>query len=256
MDGEAILPVLALLGAGILGVGVARAARLSPLIGFFISGAILGPHVLGLVQENDTVHLLAEAGVAFFLFEVGLHLPLSRFITGWKELFVLGALQVTLCAIGLLVFGRLFGLDWSTAALLSGVLSLSSTAVVLRLLQDHGELTTPVGQRIVSILVFQDIVAVILLAVIPAIGRSDVGAGAILFTLGFLIVGLIAVVGLGRWLLQPFLGWIVRLDANEVVTGAALFAVLSLAPSEAVAAGCCSPGDLPRPSPASVTPIR
>jgi Kef-type K+ transport system membrane component KefB len=117
MDGEALLPVLALLGAGILGVGLARAARLSPLIGFFISGAIVGPHVLGLVHENETVHILAEAGVAFFLFEVGLHLPLKRFITGWKELFGLGALQVAFCAVGVFVFGRIIGLDWLTATL-------------------------------------------------------------------------------------------------------------------------------------------
>jgi len=229
MDGEAILPVLALLGAGILGVGLARAARLSPLIGFFISGAIVGPHALGLVQENKTVHLLAEAGVAFFLFEVGLHLPLSRFITGWKELFVLGALQVAFCAVGLLVLGRFLGLDWPTAVLVGVVLSLSSTAVVLRLLQDHNELTTPVGQRIVSILVFQDIVAVVMLAAIAAFGRREAGPVAILGTLGLLVVGLVAVIGLGRWLLQPFLSWVVKLDANEVVTGAALFAILSLA---------------------------
>ncbi len=229
MDGEAILPGLALLAAGILGVGIARAARLSPLIGFFISGAIIGPHALGLVHKNETVHLLAEAGVAFFLFEVGLHLPLSRFVTGWKELFVLGPLQLAFCAVGLLVFGRLLGLNWPAAVLVSVVLSLSSTAVVLRLLQDHGELTTPVGQRIVSILVFQDFVAVVLLAVIAASGRKESGAAAILGTMGFLLVGLVAVVGLGRWLLQPFLSWIVKLDANEVVTGAALFAVLSLA---------------------------
>ena len=137
VDGNAILPVLALLGAGIVGVGLARAARLSPLVGFFIVGAIVGPHAFGLVQENKSVHLLAEAGVAFFLFEVGLHLPLSRFVKGWKELFVLGALQVAFCAVGLLVFGRLLGLDWPTAALVGVVLSLSSTAVVLRLLQYH-----------------------------------------------------------------------------------------------------------------------
>lgn len=190
MDGDAILPVLALLGAGILGVGLARAARLSPLIGFFVSGAIIGPHALGLVQENETVHLLAEAGVAFFLLEVGLHLPLSRFIMGWKELFVLGALQVAFCAVGLLVFGRILGLDWPTAVLVGVVLSLSSTAVVLRLLQEHSELTTPVGQRIVSILVFQDIVAVVMLAVIAAFGRREDGAFAILGTLSFLMVGL------------------------------------------------------------------
>lgn len=229
MDGDAILPVLALLGAGILGVGLARAARLSPLIGFFVSGAFIGPHAFGLVQENATVHLLAEAGVAFFLFEVGLHLPLKRFITAWKELFVLGPLQVVFCTAGLLLVARLMGLDWPTAVLVGGILSLSSTAVVLRLLQEHNELTTPVGQRIASILVFQDIVAVVLLAAIAAIGRRGAGAGGILTTLGFLIIGLIAVVGLGRWLLQPFLGWVVRLDAGEVVTGAALFAVLSLA---------------------------
>ena len=229
MTGEAILPVLTLLGAGILGVGLARAARMSPLIGFFISGAIVGPHALGLIQESETVHFLAEAGIAFFLFEVGLHLPLGRFLTSWKELFVLGPLQVLFCAAGLVVVTRLIGLDWSTAALVAVVLSLSSTAVVLRLLQDHGELTTPVGQRIISILVFQDIVAVVLLALIAAFGKAEGGVGGVLVTLGFLVIGLIAVVGLGRWLLQPFLSWVVRLDAGEVVTGAALFAVLSLA---------------------------
>ena len=229
MTGEAILPVLALLGAGILGVGLARAARLSPLIGFFIVGAIVGPHALGLVQENATDHLLAEAGVAFFLFEVGLHLPLGRFITGWRELFILGPLQVMFCTVGLVAITRLLGLDWGMAALMAVVLSLSSTAVVLRLLQDHNELTTPVGQRIVSILVFQDLVAVVLLAAISAFGKNDSGSGGVLTALGFLIIGLVAVVGLGRWLLQPFLGWAVRLDAGEVVTGAALFAVLSLA---------------------------
>lgn len=229
MDGESILPVLALLGAGIFGVGLARAAKLSPLIGFFVSGAIVGPHALGIVQENEIIHFLAEAGIAFFLFEVGLHLPLKRFISGWKELFVLGPLQVVFCTLGLLVLARLFGLNWPAALLVATVLSLSSTAVVLRLLQDHGELTTPVGQRIVSILVFQDLVAVVLLAAISALGHSEGGAISIASTLGFLIIGLIAVIGLGRWLLQPFLRWVVRLDAGEVVTGAALFAILSLA---------------------------
>lgn len=115
-------------------------------------GAIVGPHVLGLVQENATVHMLVEAGIAFFLFEVGLHLPLRRFVSGWRELFVLGPLQVVFCSAGLLLLARLLGLDWPKAALVAVVLSLSSTAVVLRLLQDHNELTTPVGQRIVSIL--------------------------------------------------------------------------------------------------------
>ncbi len=229
MDSGAILPVLVLLGAGIVGVGFARAARLSPLIGFFISGAIAGPHALGLVKENATVHLLAEAGVAFFLFEVGLHLPLRRFITAWKELFVLGPLQVLFCTLGLTLLVRLLGLGWPTALLVGAILSLSSTAVVLRLLQEHNEMTTPTGQQVASILVFQDLVAVVLLAFIAAFVEGEAGPGAILATLGKMASGLIVVIALGRWLLQPFLGWVVRLDAGEVVTGAALFAVLSLA---------------------------
>lgn len=229
MGGHAILPVLVLLAAGIVGVGFARAARLSPLIGYFISGAIVGPHALGLVQENATVHLLAEAGIAFFLFEVGLHLPLRRFITAWKELFILGPLQVLFCTAGVTLLARLLGLEWATAALVGAILSLSSTAVVLRLLQEHNEMTTPTGQQVASILVFQDLVAVVLLAFIAAFVEGEAGAGAILATLGKMASGLIVVIALGRWLLQPFLSWVVRLDAGEVVTGAALFAVLSLA---------------------------
>jgi monovalent cation:H+ antiporter-2, CPA2 family len=229
MDSQAILPVLVLLGAGIVGVGIARLTRLSPLIGFFISGAIVGPHALGLVEENTTVHVLAEAGVAFFLFEVGLHLPLKRFITGWKELFVLGPLQILLCTIGLTLLAHLLGIAWPAAALIGIILSLSSTAVVLRILQEHNETTTPVGRQITSILVFQDLVAVILLALVAAFVEGEAGPGAILATLGKMAAGLVVVIALGRWLLQPFLGWIVRLDAGEVVTGAALFAVLSLA---------------------------
>lgn len=229
MAGEAILPVVVLLGAGIFGVGLARAARLSPLIGFFISGALVGPHALGLVHENSTVHLLAEAGVAFFLFEVGLHLPLKRFITGWKELFVLGPLQVLFCTMGLALIARFLGLGWPTALLVGAILSLSSTAVVLRLLQEHNEMTTPAGQQVASILVFQDLVAVVLLAFIAAFVEGEAGPGAILATLGKMASGLIVVIALGRWLLQPFLSWVIRLDAGEVVTGAALFAVLALA---------------------------
>jgi Kef-type K+ transport system membrane component KefB len=229
MDGHAIIPVLVLLGAGIVGVGLAKAARLSPLIGFFISGAIVGPHALGWIEENATVQSLAEAGVAFFLFEVGLHLPLKRFATAWKELFILGPLQVLFCTAGLTLVARLLGLGWPTAALVAVILSLSSTAVVLRLLLEHNEMTTPVGQRVASILVFQDLVAVILLALIAAFVEGEAGPGAILATLGKMTAGLIVVIALGRWLLQPFLGWVVRLEAVEVVTGAALFAVLSLA---------------------------
>lgn len=229
MDSDAILPVLVLLGAGIAGVGLARAARLSPLIGFFVSGAIVGPHALGLVKENATVHLLAEAGVAFFLFEVGLHLPLKRFITAWKELFVLGPLQVIFCTVGLAVLARLLGLPWPAAILVGATLCLSSTAIVLRLMQEHNEVDTPTGQQVTSILVFQDLVAVVMLALISAFVEGDAGPAAILSTLAKMASGLIVVIALGRWLLHPFLAWVIRLDAGEVVTGAALFAVLSLA---------------------------
>jgi Kef-type K+ transport system membrane component KefB len=228
MNDHGLVEVLVLLGAGIVGVGLARTARLSPLIGYFISGSLVGPHVLGWVQESDSVHALAEAGIAFFLFEVGLFLPLKRLVSAWRELFILGPLQVVFCTLGLLVIGRMVGLDWRTAALAGAILSLSSTAVVLRLLQEHGEVTTPVGQRIASILVFQDLVAVVLLALVAAFGKSGAGIGAIFTTLGAMVVGLVAVIGLGRWLLQPFIGWVMRLDAGEVVTGAALFAVLAL----------------------------
>lgn len=229
MATDAMVSALVLLGAGIAGVGLARAARLTPLIGFFISGAIVGPHGLGWVGESGSVHFLAEIGVAFFLFEVGLYLPLKKIAQSWRSFFLLGPVQVVSCSIGLALLTRLLGLGWTASVLVGVTLSLSSTAVVLRVLQDHGELSTPVGQGITSILVFQDLVAVGLLALIAALGQPDTGAKEILFTFGKMTVGLVAVVGIGRWLLNPFLGWVVRLEAGEIVTGAALFAVLSLA---------------------------
>lgn len=229
MSSDAMLSALILFGAGIAGVGIARAARLSPLIGFFITGAAIGPHALGLIPENSTVHVLAEIGVAFFLFEVGLHLPLRSFVTSWRELFILGPLQVLFCSLGVALCSRWLGTSWPSALLIGATLSLSSTAVVLRLLQDHNEMSTPVGQRIASILIFQDLVAVVLLALIGAFEEGHAGAGQILVTVATMAGGLVFVVAVGRWLLQPFLAWVIRLEAGEVVTGAALFAVLSLA---------------------------
>lgn len=221
-----LYPAVVLLSAGVLSFSLARFSRVSPIICFFILGAVIGSHGLGLVDNHTSgLHFMAELGVCFLLFDVGLHLSLKELRQSLKGLILTGLLQsiITSLMIGLAVYSM--GLSWETSLSIGAILSLSSTALVLKILGDHREQTSPAGKKATEILVFQDLFAIVLL-VLFAGGGSESGLSGVLLSIGKMLFAAVVMVSAGRILLKPFFALLISLKNDEVFTAFALLLVL------------------------------
>ncbi len=220
-----------LLGMGLVFVLLFRRLGLGATLGYLVAGAVVGPHVLGLVGDAESKMGIAELGITLLLFIVGLELNPTRLWRMKQEIFGLGLLQVAIC--GLAITGVVLLASFSPAAALAlGLpLALSSTAQVLPMLQSSGRMRTPFGERTFAILLFQDLSIVPLITIIAAMSRNPADANA---PPGWLlaIYTLAAVVGLvlaGRFLLRPFFRLIGNLGEREMFVFAALFTVIASA---------------------------
>src|SRR5688572_4255842 len=173
MDSNAagLLPVLILLASSVIAVAVCRSARLPPMIGYLLTGLALGPHALGVVSEREETHRLAEFGVVFLMFSIGLEFSLTKLRSMRRLVFGLGFSQVA-ATIGLAVAGAAaLGVSWQTGLALGGILAMSSTALVSRRLVERGELDSAHGREVIAVLLFQDLAVVPLLVLIPVLGQ-------------------------------------------------------------------------------------
>ena len=225
-----------LLGFGLACVLLFRRLGLGATLGYLVAGAVVGPHVLGLVGGAESMLGFAEFGITLLLFLVGLELNPQRLWRLRHEIFGLGLLQVVLCGLG--IAGVLMLARFSPAAALAlGLpLALSSTAQVLPMLQSAGRLRTPFGERAFSVLLFQDLSLVPLIAILAAMSRTPAAADAVPgWVAGIETVG--AVVGLvlaGRFLLRPLFRLIGGLGEREMFVFAGLFTVVAAAAVMAV----------------------
>lgn len=218
-------------GFALVFVLIFRRLGLGATLGYLVAGAVVGPHVLHLVGDAESMIGVAELGITLLLFIVGLELNPTRLWALKKEIFGLGLLQVLLC--GLAVTGVVAAVHFSSsAALVLGLpLALSSTAQVLPMLQSAGRLRTPFGERAFSILLFQDLSIVPLITLVAVLSRNPVDAGGppgwllFLYTVGA-IVGLVLA---GRFLLRPLFRIIGNLGEREMFVFAALFTVIGAA---------------------------
>ena len=221
-----------LLAAALLCVIVFRKLGLGATLGYLVAGALVGPQVLGLAGSGEATLSFGELGIVMLLFVVGLELAPSRLWRLRSAIFGLGLTQVVLC--GLAVTGVIWvSTSYPMAAALAVGLSLglSSTAQVLPMLQSGGNLRTPVGEKAFSILLFQDLSIIPLLAIVAALGTQGAQDGAISGWLQ-LPAALGACIGLvlaGRFLLRPLFRLIGRLGEREMFVVAALFAVVASA---------------------------
>src|SRR5574341_225503 len=168
--GLALQPVLVLLAGGVLAVVACRSLGLPPIVGYLAAGVVLGPHALGLVADNESVRHLAEFGVVFLMFSIGLEFSLPRLRGMRRSVFGLGTAQVA-ASIALCVAAALAaGGSWQAGVALGGALAMSSTAIVSKLLAERLELDTPHGRDVVGVLLFQDLAVVPLLILVPALG--------------------------------------------------------------------------------------
>ena len=206
--------------AAVLGVVGCRSLKLPPMLGYLIAGVLIGPHALALAQNSEGVRHLGEFGVVFLMFAIGLEFSLPKLRAMRKQVFGLGLMQVVLTMAvvsGLaLVLSRWAGgvwdMGWQTALALSGVLAMSSTAIVVKLMAERAELESEHGRRVMGILLFQDLAVVPLLILIPALGSAS---EHLLPALGWALIKAVVLVGLLLTGGQRFMRWWLTLVARR-----------------------------------------
>jgi CPA2 family monovalent cation:H+ antiporter-2 len=167
----ALQSVLILLALSVLAVAACRTLRVPPIIGYLLTGLALGPHALGVVSEREETHRLAEFGVVFLMFSIGLEFSLSKLKSMRRLVLGLGGAQVA-GTIALALGGALLlGAPWQAGLALGGILAMSSTAIVSKLLVERGELDSAHGREVIAVLLFQDLAVVPLLVLIPVLGQ-------------------------------------------------------------------------------------
>jgi glutathione-regulated potassium-efflux system protein KefB len=224
---------VALLAAAVVAVPLFRKLGLGAVLGYLCAGLLIGPFGLGLFRDPEAILHVAELGVVLFLFLIGLEMRPSKLWALRGEIFGLGLAQVVACGALLSGVGIAFG--WPPAVAVIGAMGfvLSSTAVIMKMLDERGVTATPAGQRSVSILLLEDLSIVPLLAVVAFVGiaqgTATASAQPAWLTVGIALAAIGAVVAAGRWLLNPLFRIVASLGGREVMTAAALLVVLGAA---------------------------
>ncbi|WP_291839239.1 monovalent cation:proton antiporter-2 (CPA2) family protein [Brevundimonas sp.] len=225
--------VAALLAAGVVAVPLFRRLQLGSVLGYLAAGLAIGPFGVGLFTEPEVILHVAEFGVVIFLFIIGLEMRPSRLWSLRKDIFGLGAAQVLGAGLLLTFTGMAAGLSVPVAFVAAMGFVLSSTAVIMQMLDERGEMSAPSGQRAVSILLLEDLAIVPLLAVVAVMasvmGLAGEAAPPLWRTVG-LAIGAVAIVFLaGKFLINPIFRLLARYGGREVMTAAALLVVVGAA---------------------------
>jgi CPA2 family monovalent cation:H+ antiporter-2 len=223
--------ILVLLAASVFVVTLARRLGLPSILGYVTVGLALGPHAIGVFPESETTHLLAELGVVFLLFTLGLEFSWPRMVALRREVFGLGSLQVFGTAALVAVIAHLWGLAWPLSIVIGGVVAMSSTVLIVQQLTERAELNRTHGRLAFSVVLFQDIAVVPFLALAAALGPSGEAftiSGA-LSLVGAGTAAVLVVLAAGRWLLRPLLYVIANSRLRELFTLAVLLVALASA---------------------------
>ena len=216
---------LLLLGSAVLGVVAFRMLHLPPMLGYLAVGILIGPHALGLAENDATTHALAEFGVVFLMFSIGLEFSLSQLMAMRRVVFGLGMAQVLLTIVATMLFGWLIAtqlpasvrISWQAAFALGGALAMSSTAIVSKMLTERLELESPHGRKIIGILLFQDLAVVPLLILIPALGKNPEQLVPTLAWAGLkAVVVLVLLLFFGQKLMRKWFTLVVKRRSQEL----------------------------------------
>ena len=227
-----LVRVVTLLAAAVIAVPLFKRLGLGSVLGYLAAGLIIGPFGLKFFDDPQAIIHVAELGVVMFLFVIGLEMKPSHLWNLRRQIFGLGSMQVILAAAMLTFVGIAFGFPWQVAFVSASGFVLTSTAIVMQVLGERHELATPQGQSMVSILLFEDLLIVPLLAVVAFMAPTVPTATAdtsLWMKLGMAALSLAILVAAGRWLLNPMFGILAKSKAREVMTAAALLVVLGAA---------------------------
>ncbi len=221
--------VLIILASSVFTVTLIRRLGLPAPLAYLTVGLALGPHAFAVVSESEATQLLGDLGVAFLLFTLGLEFSLPRMVAMRREVFGLGAAQVVGTAAVCAPIGRALGLSWITAIVLGGAVAMSSTAILLRQLTEQAELNRTHGRLAFSMLLFQDLAFVPLLALASGVGRSHFQLRESALAVIGAALAVIVVLAAGRWLLRPLFHEMAHSRLRELFTLAVLLVVLASA---------------------------
>ncbi|KRA50594.1 monovalent cation:proton antiporter-2 (CPA2) family protein [Pseudoxanthomonas sp. Root630] len=226
-----LVSVVALLGAAVVTVPIFRRLGLGSVLGYLAAGLAIGPFGLKWFNDPQSILHVAELGVVMFLFVIGLEMRPSHLWSLRKQIFGLGALQITVCTVLLTGVGLAFGYPLAVSFIGGMGFVLTSTAVVMQLLAERGDVALPHGQKVVSILLFEDLLIVPLLVLVafmsPQVVQPEEGSRWIAIGIG--VASLAGLIAAGIWLLNPLFRVLAAAKAREVMTAAALLVVLGAA---------------------------
>lgn len=221
--------VLVLLASAVLVVALFRILRLPQMLAYLLVGILTGPHALGLVPDTEETRYLAEFGIVFLMFSIGLEFSLPKLLTMHRIVFGLGLSQVALAILVTLAIGLALGIDWRIGLALGGALSMSSTAIVSKLMSERQELHSAHGRKVFGILLFQDLAVVPLLILIPALSHPTrnlpLEMGVALLKAALVLAILLF---LGQRMMRPWFHLVARQKSSELFMLNVLFITLGL----------------------------
>ena len=224
-------PVLIVLATAVLAVVVFRLLRLQPVLGYLLAGIVIGPHALGWIAESNETRHLAEFGVVFLMFSIGLEFSLPKLIVMKRIVFGFGTAQVVISMLLVMAVVWMLELDWRVGFVLGSVLAMSSTAIVIKMLAERVELNSAHGRQVIGVLLFQDLMVIPLLVIIPALATAEIDSGTLDLAIAVLkvMVVLIVILFLGKRLMRPWLHLVARQKSSELFVLNVLFITLGLA---------------------------
>lgn len=224
----ALSDTIILLAISVIAVAFFRRIKLPPILAYLTVGALLGPHAASLVENSDTLHFLAEVGIAFLLFSLGLEFSLNKLISNRRAVVGLGSAQVMITLVVVSLTAWLLGTSEETAFVIGSVIALSSTAIVIKQLGEQLETDSRHGNASIAILLFQDVAVVPILVIIPALASDS--ETAFMLDLGYSfamgVVVTVVMLAIGRWLLRPIFHEIASAHSAELFTLAVLLVAL------------------------------
>jgi glutathione-regulated potassium-efflux system protein KefB len=229
--GVDLVPIVALLGAGVLAVPLFKRIGLGSVLGYLAAGILLGPSGIGLIHDPSSILAAAELGVVMFLFIIGLEMEPGKLWALRKQIFGLGLFQVVGCGALLTFVGVLLGFAPAVAFVFGMGFVMTSTAIVMQILGERGELASASGQKMVSILLLEDLAIVPLLVLVALLAPSGVDGSLAARLVGVAIaIGVVLLmILLGRRIMNPLFAVLAAVKVREVMTAAALLVVLGAA---------------------------
>ncbi|HEV7165367.1 MAG TPA: cation:proton antiporter [Gammaproteobacteria bacterium] len=231
MEYTTLRSILILLAVAVFVVAALRRLHLPAVLAYLATGFLVGPHGFGFIQYSAATSSLAEFGVVFLLFTLGLEFSLPRFIVMRRAVFLLGGLQVLLTTVGAALMARLMGASLPVALVLGGAFAMSSTAIAAKQLSEQAEINLQHGRLAVAVLLFQDLAVIPFLILIPGLnhGLDTALAGDLLWAFGKGLLAVVVILAAGRWLLRPLLHQIASARSAELFTLTALLVTMASA---------------------------